>query len=473
MNQIVNHFIDSIRTKFKNDLTCSENNEYECSILKRNVLRDNQKEISQLHEAIFELNASIECTISSLVRAEVSSIPSCERFETALLKCEIILDLCWERINCGKWSSVSVSTRQVYAYHQLLKSILILCQVSSCSMHESLLVRLVSSLNCLDRGLVMSPDLSEDQLVARCASFLHQAIVEFVSSSIIETDCDIRLKWNKIIENIKNVKRQRISDIEIPFYSLSHQRDVLSVDCIDFAEFEQSFFRPRVPVIIKNVTQDWPCMSTRRWTLESILRDCAFRLVPIEIGSKYTDDNWSQKLMLIIDFVDEHILNRSSRNSVAYLAQHNLFNQIIDLAQDFTLPDYCASLEDDLSNEDDECDVEVNAWFGPAGTVSPLHTDAKHNMFVQVMGSKYVRLYSHNTPCDQIYPYQNTQLMSNTSRIDLEHLDRVSYPRFSEIDPSLVWECVLNEGEMLYIPKTCWHFVKSLSTSFSLSFWWK
>ncbi len=34
-------------------------------------------------------------------------------------------------------------------------------------------------------------------------------------------------------------------------------------------------------------------------------------------------------------------------------------------------------------------------------------------------------------------------------------------------------DCILEAGEMLYIPPKWWHFVKSLSVSFSVSFWWQ
>jgi hypothetical protein len=32
--------------------------------------------------------------------------------------------------------------------------------------------------------------------------------------------------------------------------------------------------------------------------------------------------------------------------------------------------------------------------------------------------------------------------------------------------------CILGPGEMLYIPRHTWHYVRSLSVSFSASFWW-
>lgn len=34
-------------------------------------------------------------------------------------------------------------------------------------------------------------------------------------------------------------------------------------------------------------------------------------------------------------------------------------------------------------------------------------------------------------------------------------------------------DCVLEEGEMIYIPPKWWHYVRSLTPSLSVSFWWQ
>lgn len=56
--------------------------------------------------------------------------------------------------------------------------------------------------------------------------------------------------------------------------------------------------------------------------------------------------------------------------------------QIPELRKDIIVPDYCALGGGDMKS--------VNAWFGPANTVTPLHHDPHHNLFAQVsLGSLY------------------------------------------------------------------------------------
>ena len=58
---------------------------------------------------------------------------------------------------------------------------------------------------------------------------------------------------------------------------------------------------------------------------------------------------------------------------------------------------------DDFDEFVPEIDVITNAWFGPEGTVSPLHHDPYHNLFAQVVGQKYWKLFDYSeTPF--LYP---------------------------------------------------------------------
>lgn len=68
----------------------------------------------------------------------------------------------------------------------------------------------------------------------------------------------------------------------------------------------------------------WPAMS--KWQdVNYLLRVAGDRTVPVEIGSHYTDESWSQKLMTVREFIRQHYLS----GDVGYLAQHNLFDQVL------------------------------------------------------------------------------------------------------------------------------------------------
>lgn len=43
-------------------------------------------------------------------------------------------------------------------------------------------------------------------------------------------------------------------------------------------------------------------------SLEYLRQIAGPRTVPVELGSRYTDEDWSQNLMTLSDFIDQHVL---------------------------------------------------------------------------------------------------------------------------------------------------------------------
>ena len=101
---------------------------------------------------------------------------------------------------------------------------------------------------------------------------------------------------------------------------------------------------------------------------------------------------------------------------------------------------------------------------------------------MQVAGYKYVRLY---TPDQAPLLYkgqakaaegsaaglQSTRLAAqrNVSPVDVAAPDAARFPRFAD---AVYCEAVLGPGEALFIPARTWHYVRSLTVSMSVNFWW-
>jgi ribosomal protein L16 Arg81 hydroxylase len=98
----------------------------------------------------------------------------------------------------------------------------------------------------------------------------------------------------------------------------------------------------------------------------------------------------------------------------------------------------------------------VSLWFGPAGTVTPLHHDTTNILFCQIAGRKRVRL---------IAPFEARVLAS--ARSYYAALDAECATDMADLD---VAEVELAPGDALFLPVGYWHHVRALDASISLSF---
>jgi len=120
-----------------------------------------------------------------------------------------------------------------------------------------------------------------------------------------------------------------------------------------------------------------------------------------------------------------------------------------------------SSLLDDIDErpylDPDRRTGSLALWFGPEGTITPLHHDTCQIMFVQIRGEKEFTLIP---PHAQELFDQATHMYS-----DLDpYLDLTQHPQHPH-----QMTCTLQAGDALFIPVGWWHAVRSRSLSISLA----
>ncbi|KAK2641316.1 hypothetical protein Ddye_023079 [Dipteronia dyeriana] len=347
---------------------------------------------------------------------------------------EAAREMAWEQLHSGPWHSVLPVWRDAYSMACI--------HVAKYHYRNG---ELGEALRVLDMAIIMGGSLLRKDL---------DSAIETVSSKAREAQ-------NGSSGEVKRLVSQEFDKAEalrvLPVRSLSCKL-VVKRSALSLEGFLREFFLSGSPVIITGCMGHWPART--RWNdIDYLKKVAGDRTVPVEVGKNYLCQEWKQELITFSQFLERIQSSGNSSSVPTYLAQHPLFDQINELQKDICIPDYCFAGGGELQS--------LNAWFGPARTVTPLHHDPHHNILAQVVGKKYIRLYPASL-AEELHPYTETML-SNSSQVDLDHIDETKFPNVPELD---FLDCILDEGEMLYIPPKWWHYVRSLSISFSVSFWW-
>ncbi|KAK8106185.1 hypothetical protein PG999_009544 [Apiospora kogelbergensis] len=443
--------------------------------------------------------------------------------DLVMKRLEDILSISYSKFYCFLFKDLPVHWRQLYTDASILKFHVLLLRAATAAdpgqstilLDEAVISELVRT---LDLALILAGAAGEQRgrlWIGRALDLLR----DVWTSAQPEQAGDLRISAKTAKIDAKGDDPSPLEDLRFSAISFSDFQPftppvkspiprcpALSVEAFQaYMDSPTDLTLGPEPLIFTDLVDEWPARTTHPWHNPSYLLSKTFgghRLVPVEIGRSYVDEGWGQKLItfgtLLRDYIDPSLSpdQAPAERQIGYLAQHPLLSQLPALRDDIRVPDLCYTSPPphptDPGKDQPEVDEPMlNAWFGPPGTITPLHNDPYHNLLVQVVGSKYVRLYSPlHTEQMQARGKEDGVEMGNTSSLDVGALEGWDQPadqdqqqpnpykqgseervRQAFKDVPFV-DCILHPGDTLYIPIGWWHYVRGLSVSFSVSFWW-
>lgn len=220
-------------------------------------------------------------------------------------------------------------------------------------------------------------------------------------------------------------------------------------------EFLQNYYRMNRPVIITGMLEHFPARA--KWNLDYFAERFADRTVEVQFGrdadQNYEMNSIAHKRQMKFGQYLELVRNAGASNDFYMTANNDSRNReaLKELWDDIgALPEYLN---------------EANGrqgffWFGPQGTITPFHHDLTNNFMMQIVGRKQVRLMA---PCESSRVYNHRHCFTD---VDAKNVDLERFPAMAGVP---IIDCILEPGEILFLPVGWWHHVEGLDMSVTIA----
>ena len=218
------------------------------------------------------------------------------------------------------------------------------------------------------------------------------------------------------------------------------------------------------------------CM--RKWSTDYLTEKLKDICVSVHVSNDpkldFIHKNFSYKTMAFNEFIDKCLNDNQNYYYLRSVGRDrrarevaNIKTHFPSIADDFEIPSF-------LSICDNDCeDCEQNKLFSSVFRISSkdlvlwTHYDILDNVLVQIKGRKRVILFP---PDNSSFLY----LESDKSKIiDLDEPMDQLLKKFPLFENAVLYECVLEEGQSLFIPSLWFHNTKALEFSIGMNFFWK
>lgn len=225
---------------------------------------------------------------------------------------------------------------------------------------------------------------------------------------------------------------------------------------VSAAEFLERYYAANRPVILCDLMSLWKAPA--KWTPEYLKATCGEEIVEIMAARNNNpdyeiNDAPHRQTIKFADFVDM-VSTGKETNDYYLTARNEFFNRPGPKALFKDIEVFTEYLRNTSGDG-------VYLWYGPKGTVTPLHHDTMNIFMAQVQGRKHVKLI----PAGELEFVYNT--FAVYSQVDALLPDYGKFPKFRHAS---VTDMELAPGEVLFLPVGWWHWVKALDCSITVSF---
>ena len=229
-------------------------------------------------------------------------------------------------------------------------------------------------------------------------------------------------------------------------------QDIPRVKSISKEDFIEHYYKPQKPVVLENFIQDWPAYN--KWSLDYFKEIAGDKIVSLydDRPVSYKDGfNEAHAKMPLKDYI--HLLQNGSTKYRIFL--WNILKEVPQLQNDFKYPDLGLKLLKKLPM----------LFFGGKDTHTFMHYDIDlANIFhFHFAGEKEVILFDQN---QNKYLYKIPHSLITREDIDFSNPDFEKWPALKQAKG---YKTNLKHGEVLYMPEGYWHYMKYITTGFSMS----
>ena len=231
------------------------------------------------------------------------------------------------------------------------------------------------------------------------------------------------------------------------------------VENINGSDFKTKYYNTSTPVIIKNLSKQWPAYNKWNWAFfKELVGNKKVALYNNVKSDAYTPINTADDYKTFGEYID--MISAGPAGWRIFL--FNIFDHAPQLINDFTWPDELMS---------GFVKRYPMLFTGGEGAITHMHfdIDVSHILHTQFVGRKRVLLFPFEEQ-HKIYrkPYEVLSMVDFSNYYDVEK-SKVDYEKFPALKHAEGYDITLEHGDTLFMPAGYWHHMEYLDSGFAMS----